>query len=162
MSFIETIKQRAKNNLKTIILPEAEDRRVIEAASKVIEQGFAKVILLGKEEQIKADAKKYNVDLSGVRIVDIASSDKKTEYANRLYEIRKHKGMTIEEATKLIQEPIYYGMMMLKDEKEEADGLVSGAAHSTSDTLRPALQILKTAPRNKISFCFFCNVCARL
>ena len=153
MSFIENVKQRAKKQMKTIILPEAEDIRVIEAASKVIEQGFAKVILLGNEEQIKKDANDKNLDLNGIKIIDPNKSEKKEEYAEALFELRKKKGMTLEEAKKIILEPIYYGMMMLKN--NEADGLVSGAAHSTANTLRPALQILKTAPGTKLVSAFF-------
>ncbi|MBR0426926.1 MAG: phosphate acetyltransferase [Clostridia bacterium] len=153
MSFIENIKQRAKQDIKTIILPEAEDKRVLEAASKVIAQGFAKVVLLGNKAQIENDSKENNIDLTGVEIIDIPSSSKKQEYAQRLFELRQAKGMTLEEASKLIEEPIYYGMMMLK--LGEADGLVSGAAHSTSNTLRPALQILKTAPNTKLVSAFF-------
>ena len=153
MSFIESIKQRAKQDIKTIILPEAEDKRVLEAASKVIAQGFAKVILLGNKTQIENDSMENNINLSGVEIIDIPSSTKKHEYAQKLFELRQAKGMTLEEASKLIEEPIYYGMMMLK--LGEADGLVSGAAHSTSNTLRPALQILKTAPNTKLVSAFF-------
>ena len=153
MSFIESIKQRAKQNIKTIILPEAEDKRVLEAASKVIAQGFAKVILIGDKDQVEKDSKENNIDLSGVEIIDIKTSTKKQEYAQKLFELRQAKGMTQEEASKLIEEPIYFGMMMLKN--GEADGLVSGAAHSTSNTLRPALQILKTAPNTKLVSAFF-------
>ena len=153
MSFIENIKQRAKQDIKTIILPEAEDKRVLEAASKVIAQGFAKVILIGDKEQIEKDSYENNIDLSGVEIIDIKTSAKKQEYAQKLFELRQAKGMTEEEASKLIEEPIYFGMMMLKN--GEADGLVSGAAHSTSNTLRPALQILKTAPNTKLVSAFF-------
>ena len=153
MSFIENIKQRAKQDIKTIILPEAEDKRVLEAASKVIAQGFAKVILIGDKEQIEKDSIENNINLSGVEIIDIETSTKKQEYARKLFELRQAKGMTEEEASKLIEEPIYFGMMMLK--LGEADGLVSGAAHSTSNTLRPALQILKTAPNTKLVSAFF-------
>lgn len=153
MSFIESIKQRAKQDIKTIILPEAEDKRVLEAASKVIKEGFAKVILIGDKEQVENDIKENNIDLTGVEIIDIKTSTKKQEYAQKLFELRQAKGMTEEEASKLVEEPIYYGMMMLK--LGEADGLVSGAAHSTSNTLRPALQILKTAPNTKLVSAFF-------
>ena len=153
MSFIEEIKTRAKKQIKTIILPESEDIRVIEAASKVINQGFAKIILLGNEDQIEKDAQEKNINLAGVEIINPNKSYKKEEYANILYELRKNKGMTIEEAKKIIEEPIYFGMMMLKN--KEADGLVSGAAHSTANTLRPALQILKTAPGTKLVSAFF-------
>ena len=155
MKFIEQIKERAKNNIKTIILPEAEDKRVIEAASKVIKEGFAKIILLGNEEQIRKDAQELNVNIDGIDIINPVNSEMKGKYAEKLYELRKNKGMTLEEAEKLIKEPIYYGMMMLKDEEHIADGLVSGAAHSTSNTLRPALQILKTAPNTKLVSAFF-------
>ena len=153
MSFIENIKQRATSDIKTIILPEGEDKRVLEAANKVMQEGFAKIILVGNKEQIEKDSTEYNLDLAGVEIIDIATSEKKQEYIKKLYELRQAKGMTIEEATKLIEEPIYFGMMMLK--LGEADGLVSGAAHSTSNTLRPALQILKTAPNTKLVSAFF-------
>ena len=153
MSFIENIKQRAKQNIKTIILPEAEDKRILEAASKIIEQGFAKVILIGDKEQIEKDSNEYSINLSGVEIIDLKTSNKKEEYAQKLYELRQAKGMTKEEATKLMEDPIYYGMMMLKS--GEADGLVSGACHSTANTLRPALQILKTAPNTKLVSAFF-------
>ncbi len=153
MSFIESIKQRAKQEIKTIILPESEDKRVLEAASKVVKEGFANIILLGDKNQILSDSKKLNIDTSQVEIIDINSSPEKQEYANKLYELRKEKGMSLEEALRLIEEPIYYGMMMLKEKK--ADGLVSGAAHSTANTLRPALQILKTAPGTKLVSAFF-------
>ena len=160
MSFIEEIKERAKKDLKTIILPEAEDRRVLEAANKVMKNGFANVILIGNKKKIEDNAMQYKISLKDITILDIESSEKKIQYAENLYELRKNKGMTLEEANKLIQDPIYYGMMMLKS--KEADGLVSGAIHSTADTLRPALQILKTKPRNKISVGIFCNVCSKL
>ena len=155
MSFIEEIKNRAKEDKKTIILPEAEDKRVLEAASKVIKQGFAKVILLGDEEKIKEDSSKNKIDLDGVDIINPLTSNKKEEYKQKLYELRKNKGMTLEQAEELLKEPIYFGMMMLKDEKSKADGLVSGAAHSTANTLRPALQILKTKPGTKLVSAFF-------
>ena len=155
MSFIDEIKKRAKNEMKTIILPEAEDKRVLEAASKVIKEGFAKVILLGDEEKIKEDSKKYEINLDGVDIINPLTSEKKEEYKQKLYELRKNKGMTLEQAKELLKEPIYFGMMMLKDENSKADGLVSGAAHSTANTLRPALQILKTKPGTKLVSAFF-------
>ena len=155
MSFIEEIKNRAKEDKKTIILPEAEDKRVLEAASKVIKQGFAKVILLGDGEKIKEDSSKNKIDLDGVDIINPLTSNKKEEYKQKLYELRKNKGMTLEQAEELLKEPIYFGMMMLKDENSKADGLVSGAAHSTANTLRPALQILKTKPGTKLVSAFF-------
>ncbi len=95
-------------------------------------------------------------------IINPLTSDKKEEYKQKLYELRKNKGMTLEQAEELLKEPIYFGMMMLKDENLKADGLVSGAAHSTANTLRPALQILKNKTRNKACISIFRNVCTRL
>lgn len=155
MSFIDEIKARAKEEIKTIILPEAEDKRVLEAASKVTKEGFAKVILLGDDTKIKEDCKSNEIDLDGVDIINPLTSEKKEEYKQKLYELRKNKGMTPEQAEVLLKEPIYFGMMMLKDENSNADGLVSGAAHSTANTLRPALQILKTKPGTKLVSAFF-------
>lgn len=155
MSFIEEVKNRARQDMKTILLPEAEDKRVLEAAAKVTKEGFAKVILLGNRKKIEEDSKKYNLDLSSVEVINPETDSKKEEYAQKLYELRKAKGMTQEEAQKLILNPVYFGMMMLKDNVHRADGLVSGAAHSTADTLRPALQILKTAPGTKLVSAFF-------
>ncbi len=155
MAFIEEIKNRARNDIKTIILPEAEDKRVLEAASKVINQGFAKVILLGDKNRILENSKEYDINLDGVDIINPLTSEKKEEYKQKLYELRKNKGMTLEQAEELLKEPIYFGMMMLKDENSKADGLVSGAAHSTANTLRPALQILKTKPGTKLVSAFF-------
>ena len=153
MEFIENIKKRAKENLKTIILPEAEDKRVLIAAEKVAKEGFAKIILLGDKDKIKKYSEEINVDLKNVQIIDHMKDSKREEYIKELYELRKNKGLSIEEAEKLLEEPIYYGMMMLKN--NVADGLVSGAAHSTANTLRPALQILKTAPNTKLVSAFF-------
>lgn len=155
MSFIEDVKKRARQNIKTIVLPESEDKRVLKAAEKVTKEGFAKVILLGTEDKIKQDANDYKIDLDGVEIINPQTHSKKQEYSGKLFELRKAKGMTLEEAQKLILNPVYFGMMMLKDENSEADGLVSGACHSTADTLRPALQILKTAPGTKLVSAFF-------
>ena len=153
MSFVENIKQRAKQDLKTIVLPEAEDLRILEATHKIGKEGFAKIVLIGNKEQIEKDADEHNLDLSKAMIIDLATATDKKEYAEKLFELRKNKGMTIEEANNLLEEPIYYGMMMVKESK--ADGLVSGAAHSTANTLRPALQILKTAPDTKLVSAFF-------
>ena len=153
MNFIETIKNKAKSEMKTIILPEAEDIRVLEATEKVGKEGFAKIILVGNTEKTKEIAKENNIDISSAEIIDPESSEKDEEYAKAFYELRKAKGMTEEEAHKILKNPVYFGMMMVK--QGDADGLVSGAAHSTSDTLRPALQILKTAPGTKLVSAFF-------
>ena len=156
MSFIDEVKKRAKTELKTIILPEAEDLRILKATEKVLNEKYAKIILIGNEEKILEKARTNGVNIEGAEIVNPESSEDYDKYVNLLYELRKNKGMTIEKAKELVLDPVYYGMLMVKDEK--ADGLVSGAAHSTSDTLRPALQILKTAPNTKLVSAFFVMV----
>ena len=156
MSFIEQIKQRAKQEIKTIVLPEATDVRILEAAEMIKNEGYAKVILIGNEEEVRKLAKERNIDIGETKIIDPAVSTETARYSKELYELRKSRGMTEEQAEKLVLEPVYFGMMMVK--LNEADGLVSGAAHSTSDTLRPALQILKTAPGTKLVSAFFVMV----
>ncbi len=148
MSFIEEIKERARKQIKTIVLPEAMDLRVLTAIDIICKEDFAKVVLIGNEEEIVKLAKENNLDISKVKILEPSNSEKYEEYVNTFYELRKAKGMTIEQAKELLLEPIYFGMMMVKN--GDADGLVSGAAHSTADTLRPALQILKTKPGTKL------------
>ena len=158
MTFIDNIKKRAKEDIKTIVLPEAEDIRILEATQQVLKEQYANIILVGNKEKIEKKAKENNINIIGAEIVDPNNSEKHDEYVNLLYELRKHKGMTIEQAKELVKDPVYYGMLMVKDEQTNADGLVSGAAHSTSDTLRPALQILKTAPGTKLVSAFFVMV----
>mgnify|MGYP001853311534 FL=1 len=158
MNFIEEIKQRARKDLKTIVLPEAEDIRILQATEKVLKEKYAKIILVGNEEKIKEKAKANNIQIEGVQIINPATDKNHDRYVDLLYNLRKHKGMTEEQAKELVLNPVYYGMLMVKDEETEADGLVSGAAHSTSDTLRPALQILKTAPNTKLVSAFFVMV----
>lgn len=153
MSFIEKMKEKAKSNIKTIVLPEATDIRVLKATEKICKEDFAKVILIGDEEKVLNLAKENNLDILKAVIVNPAKSEKYAEYANAFYELRKAKGMTEEQAKTLMLDPVFFGMMMVK--QNEADGLVSGAAHSTADTLRPALQILKTAPGTKLVSAFF-------
>lgn len=156
MAFIEEMKQKAKLDLKTIVLPEATDVRVLEATEMVLKEKYANIVLVGKKETIENIAREKSIDITGATIIDPEMSSKKDEYAKAFYELRKAKGMTEEKANELMLDPVFYGMMMVK--MEEADGLVSGAAHSTSDTLRPALQILKTAPGTKLVSCFFLMV----
>lgn len=148
MSFIDEIKEQAKTAIKTIVLPEATDIRTLEATDKIIKEGFAKIILIGDKEKITKIANENKLDISGATIENPLTSEKYEEYAEYLYDLRKAKGMTLEQAKELLKDPVYFGMIMVK--KGEADGLVSGAAHSTADTLRPALQILKTKPGTKI------------
>ena len=153
MSFIEKIKEQAKKELKTIVLPEASDVRIIKAASIALEENYAKIVLVGDENVINKLAEENSLDISNATIINPKTSEKKDIYAKELYELRKAKGMTEEQAEKLVLDEVYFGMMMVK--LNDADGLVSGAIHSTSDTLRPALQILKTAPGTKLVSAFF-------
>ena len=156
MNFIENIKERAKQNIKRIVLPEGKDVRVLKATSIALSEGFAEVVLVGNVEEINRIAAENGIDISRATIEDPNNSDKYEDYANKLYELRKEKGMTPEQAHELVKDEVYYGMMMVKN--GDADGLVSGAIHSTSDTLRPALQILKTAPGTKLVSAFFVMV----
>ena len=158
MNFIENVKQRAKKQIKTIVLPEAEDIRTLEATQTVLKEQFAKIVLIGNKEKILEKAKENHIDIEGAKIIEPEKSGKFDEYVNTLYELRQKKGMTIEKAKVLVKDPVYFGMLMLKDQNTEADGLVSGAVHSTADTLRPALQILKTAPGTKLVSAFFLMV----
>ncbi|NLH62720.1 MAG: phosphate acetyltransferase [Erysipelotrichaceae bacterium] len=154
MSFIEGIKEKAKQDLKTIVLPETEDERTIRAAAKVAEEKTAKLILLGNADTVKADAAKYGVSLDGVTVVDPEKAEKLDAYVALLTELRAKKGMTPELAREtLLKDKTMFGVIMVKN--GDADGLVSGACHSTANTLRPALQILKTAPGKKLASGFF-------
>ena len=154
MAFIDGIKEKAKADLKTIVLPESEDDRVIRAVAEVLKEKTAKPVLLGNADQIKASADKLGVDVSGAQIVDPETTEKLDTYVNVLYEARKHKGMTPEKAKEtLLSDKTMFGVVMLKN--GDADGMVSGACHSTANTLRPALQVLKTAPGKKLASGFF-------
>lgn len=155
MNFIERIKERARLNKKTIILPETMDRRVLEAAEQIIKEDIANIILIGKEDEIQNLGS--NLDLSKATIINPYTSELTNDLINYLYELRKEKGMTLEEAERLLKEDyMYYACMLVK--RGKADGVVSGACHSTSNTLRPALQIIKTKPGVKLVSSFFLMV----
>ncbi|MFA9376586.1 MAG: phosphate acetyltransferase [Lachnotalea sp.] len=155
MGFIDTIKERAKANKQTIVLPETEDRRTYEAVATIVKEGLANVILVGSEAAVAEGSK--GLDITGVTIVDPATSDKTSTYIEKLVELRQSKGMTKEQAEEiLLSNYLYYGVMMVK--LGDADGMVSGACHSTADTLRPCLQILKTKPGTKLVSAFFLMV----
>ena len=158
MNFIESIKNRAKKEIKSIVLPEAEDIRTLKATQIALKEKYANIVLVGNEEIIKQKAQENNINIEGATIINPQTSKDYEKYAQLLYELRKNKGMTIEQAKELVLNPVYFGMLMVKDEETKADGLVSGAAHSTADTLRPALQILKTAPDTKLVSAFFVMV----
>ena len=148
MGFIDEIKARAKANKKTIVLPETEDERTYKAAETVLKEGIADLILVGSKEEIEKNKGTY--DISGAVIVDPAANDKTESYIAK-------KGMTEEQARELLlNNYLYYGVMMVK--MGDADGMVSGACHSTADTLRPCLQILKTKPGTKLVSAFFLMV----
>ena len=156
MNFIESMKERARSDKKRIVLPEASDLRTLKAADIALREDYADIILVGDEDSIRSMAEENGLDLSKATIINQLTSDKSDYYAENLYELRKEKGMTPEQAHELVKNEVYFGMMMVK--LNEADGLISGAIHSTSDTLRPALQILKTAPGTKLVSAFFVMV----
>ena len=144
MSMIERVYAKARADVKRIVLPEGEEERTLLAAAKLKAEGLAEPILLGKEETIRREARRVGADLRGLTLQDPETSEKKGEYAEALYELRKAKGLSREAAADLAKDPMYYGILMVK--LGDADGLVSGAVHTTGDMLRPALQIIKTRP----------------
>jgi phosphate acetyltransferase len=141
---IEKVWAKARRNLRAIVLPEGDEPRTVQAAAKVRIEGLAEPILLGDPDRIQAVAAKTGTDLTGIEIVNPADSDRCDAYADALYELRKSKGLSRKDAGKLAADPMYYGILMVK--LGDADGLVSGAVHTTGDMLRPALQIIKTKP----------------
>ena len=148
MSFVEDARIRARALKKTIVLPEGDEKRTVMAASKIAREGIAAPVLLGDPAKVAVTAEETGTDISGITVIDPESSEKAGEYADALYEIRKAKGVTREDAAALVRDPMYFGIMMVKT--GGADGLVSGAVHTTGDMLRPALQIIKTKPGIKV------------
>lgn len=148
-SFIDTLIDRAKADKKTIVLPEGNDERILEAAQEALSQGIANIIILGDADEIAA--KGY--DLEGATIIDPATSDKQEEFAELLYELRKAKGMTPEETKELVKDPIHFAVLMVKSGL--CDGLVGGACHATIKILSPSLKIIKTAPGEPMVSSFF-------
>ena len=154
MNFIDSIKERAKNNIKKIILPESMDKRVLKAASICKKEKIAEIIIIGKEDEISSLAQEENINLEGITIINPFTNELTDELVNDFYELRKAKGMTPEVAREtLLGDYMYYSCMLVY--KGLADGIVSGACHSTANTLRPALQIIKTAPDAKLVSSFF-------
>jgi len=155
MSFMKSLREKAKKSGKTIVLPEGTEPRTVKAAAIIAEQEIASVILIGNIEQIQIQAKEQDVSLTNTRIklIDPVNSEKLNEYAKIFYDLRKHKGITEEKAIEIVKDEVYFGTMMVH--VGDADGLVSGAAHSTGDTIRPSLQIIKTKPGiSVVSSCF--------
>lgn len=151
-AFLDTMITRAKQDKKTIVLPEGDDVRTLEAAEKLLAQDVADLIVLGDAQAIAAS----EFDLSRAKVVDPRTAATREEYADALYELRKEKGMTREKALELMDDELYFGVMMVK--LGHADGMVAGACHATGDVLRPCLQILKTAPGIKLVSSFFVMV----
>jgi phosphate acetyltransferase len=151
MSLLDRIIKEAQRDVKTIVLPEGNDPRVVKAAAEIVKRKIAKVVLLGKGDEIQKLA--GGLDLSGVTIIDSPNAANFKEYAGAFYEMRKSKGMTKDGAVEAMKDPLYYGVMMVK--QGAADGMVAGAINSTGNTLRPALQILRTAPGVKLVSSFF-------
>lgn len=155
MNFIDAIKERAKTQRKTIVLPESMDRRTVEATASIMKEDFCDIVLIGDPEKIEAVAD--GLDISAAKIIDPDNFEAMEAYVSKLVELRQHKGIVEEEARAILREnPLYFGVMMVK--MNDVDGMVAGACHSTADVLRPSLQILKTAPNTKIVSSFFVMV----
>ena len=151
MSVLDSIKSRAAELKKTVVLCEGEDKRVVEAAARITKEGIARIVLIGNEEECAKVAP--DADLTGVTLIDPLTSDHTAKYAALLYELRKEKGMTEQMAAEAAKDRTMFGALMLK--AGDVDGYVSGACHSTANTLRPGLQVIKTAPGTKlVSSCF--------
>jgi len=148
MGIIDEVKAKAKRNVKTIVLPEGDEKRTLLAAQILKREGICVPVLLGDPAVIRAAAHDAGADVEGIEIIDPSDSAKAAAYADALYELRRAKGVSREDAMALVMDAMYYGIMMVKE--GDADGLVSGAAHTTGDMLRPALQIIKTAPGTKV------------
>lgn len=154
MSYIDAIKDRARLDKKTIVLPESTDKRTLIAAAKIMEEDIADIIMIGNREKIMDGATWLEVDLDNLKVIDPSDTSKLDTYVEILYETRKAKGMTPEKAREiLLNDYLTFGIVMVKN--NDADGMVAGACHATADTLRPALQILKTAPGVKLVSAFF-------
>ena len=152
MTFLETMLARAKADKQTIVLPEGNDPRTLEAAEKLLGHGACNIVVLGDKAAIDGAGR----SLEGARIIDPKTSELREEFATKLYELRRHKGMTPDDALAKMDDELYFGVMMVKC--GHADGMVSGACHATADVLRPCLQILKTAPGVKLASSFFVMV----
>ena len=149
--FLDRIKGLAKRDVKTIVLAEGEEIRTLKAAETIMKEGIAKVILLGDREKVLNLAS--GLDISGADIIEPEKSEKFAEFSEIFFDMRKSKGMTAEQAREAMKNPLYFGVMLVK--QGMADGMVAGAVNSTANVLRPSLQILKTAPGTKVVSSFF-------
>ncbi len=152
-AFIQQIIDAAKLKQRTVVLPEGSDERVCEAANTINAEGIASVTLLGNEQQIAGVFEAKGWSLDGITVINPETSDKLQEYADAFYEMRKAKGMTPEQALETVKQVTYFGTMIMQF--GDVDGMVSGAAHSTADTVRPALQVIKAAKRGGTVSSFF-------
>lgn len=154
MSYIDIIKDKARADKKTIVMPETNDKRTLIAAAHIIEEKIADIIMVGREEKIRDGAGWLEIDIDKVKVVDPETTDKLDDYIELLYETRKEKGMTPEKAREiLLNDYLTFGVIMVK--AGDADGMVAGCCHATADVLRPSLQILRTAPGTKLVSGFF-------
>jgi phosphate acetyltransferase len=153
MDFMNKIFQMAQQDRKRIVLPEGEEERNLLAAEKIAKLSLAEVVLVGNRQNVIKKAEEVGANIKGIEIRDPADTEVAEKYAQGFYELRKNKGMTLEKARNVVKDPLYYGTMMVK--LGEADGMVSGAIHTTGDLLRPGLQIIKTAPGVSVVSSFF-------
>lgn len=151
--FMDKIKARALKDKKHIVLAEGEELRTVEAAAKIIREGFAEITLLGNADKINGLAKENGLDISGAEIIDPETSELTADFASKLYELRRAKGMTEEQAAETIKDVLYFGCMLVKT--GGADGMVAGAVNSTANVMRSSLQVIKTAPDTKVVSAFF-------
>ncbi len=143
MDLIESIRIKAKNNLKTIVLPEANDPRILKAAAILKQKKLVEPVLLGNEAEIKKLASEHSADIDGIVIIDPAVSDKNEAYADEYFQLRKHKGMTLEQAVEIVKQPLFFGALMLR--AGEAAGAVAGSLSPTADVMRAAFQVVGMA-----------------
>jgi phosphate acetyltransferase len=164
MNFIESVKEKARQNKKTIVLPETQDKRTLYAAEIILKEGFANLVLIGDEKDLSQNEfrelvgddeilVKKDFDLSGAKFISPSKYERMEEFVEKLYELRKSKGVTREEARNLLRNPLYFGAMLVRE--GVADGMTAGAAHTTGDVLRPSLQFLKTKKDAKLVSAFF-------
>jgi phosphate acetyltransferase len=156
LKLIESIKAKAAAKRRTIVLPESQDERVLKAAEQLIRENICNVIVLGNEEKVRTDASSLGVSLSGVRIIDPLKSEKLSDFANIFYNMRKHKGMTIEKAHETLKHELFFGAMLVKEQM--ADGFVAGSASPTADVLRAAIQCVGMPEGISIVSSFFLMV----
>ena len=158
MNLMDKIYAKARANVKTIALPEGDEPRTVQAAAIVRDEGLARPVLLGNPGRIRAVAEAVGANLGGIALVDPEADARSDAYADALYALRRAKGLSREDAAKLTADAMYHGVLMVH--LGDADGLVSGASHTTGDMLRPALQIIKTAPGVKVVSSSFLINCA--